>query len=253
MEGEKEVAEYPRHFVETMLFDSDLDCFDRVSAAKICDILQCGATAHASLLGVGMRDLMKDGHSWMISGMSICFLRPAKAREAVTLETWPSGVRRRVVCTRDYIIRNAEGKVLVKATSDWIYVDVVNRKICMLTPTLATLAPAWAPRVDIEPAGRAPEKEGEPFKTKVLIRRADTDINRHVNNVHYVEWLFEALPDEIYSRDLKRLDITYRQEAVRGEVLESTAWLCQEGSKTVHSLNRESDGVALATAVCTWG
>lgn len=246
------MQDYPKYLFTTQIIDSDLDCTGRVSVAKVCDLLQRGATAHATKLGVGMADLLKDGHSWMISSISVNFLRRPRPEEAITLETWPSGTRRRIICTRDYRITGDNGETVAEATSDWIYVDVVNRKICMLAPQLETLAPEGVPRVAVEPLPKRQEKEGEPARAEFAVRRADTDVNRHVNNVHYIEWLFEPLPEDIYRRDISRLDITYRQEGLFGDTIESVAWVCDGGAKTVHSLERKGDGAVLATAVCLW-
>ena len=85
--------DYPRHTEQVTFFDSDKDFLGRVSAARIFDVLQRGATAHAALLGVGMTDLMKDGHSWMISAMSVELLKQPEAMKPLTLTTWPSGVK----------------------------------------------------------------------------------------------------------------------------------------------------------------
>lgn len=244
--------DYPRHTETVTFFDSDKDCLGRVSAARICDVLQRGATAHAALLGVGMLDLMKDGHSWMLSAMSVRIIRTPESNEPLTLTTWPSGVRKRVVCTRDYVIADAAGAPLVQAVSDWIYVDVVNRRICPLTPRLASLAPEGVPRADVEPAPKSCDRDGERFAAQIGVRRSDTDINRHVNNVHYINWLFEPLPDAAYARTLTRLDIAYRQEALRGDALESAVWIGGDGQTTSHALTRPSDSATLATARCIW-
>ena len=246
------MSDYPKYVFSTAIVDSDLDCTGRVSAARVCDLLQRGATAHATILGVGMADLLKDGFSWMLSSMSVVFRRAPRPAETLTVETWPSGTRRRIICTRDYIVRGEGGETVAEATSDWIYVDVVHRKINVLTPRLATLAPEGVPRVAVEPAAKNLPKEGEPARAAISVRRADTDVNRHVNNVHYVEWLFEALPDDIYGRELKRHDITYRQEALRGDDLESLVWTSGDGGRTVHSLERKADGAVLAAAACQW-
>ncbi|MBR3085797.1 MAG: hypothetical protein IKH04_05270 [Kiritimatiellae bacterium] len=246
------MEDYPKYTYSERIIDSDLDCTGRVSVAKVCDLLQRGATAHATILGVGMADLIKDGFSWMLSSMSVRFSRLPRPEEALSVETWPSGTRRRIICTRDYVIRGEDGGVIVEATSDWIYVDVVHRKINMLTPRLATLAPEGVPRANVEPAPKQLPREGEPARASIAVRRADTDVNRHVNNVHYVEWLFEALPDETYGRDLAALDITYRQEALRGDTLESLVWTGDEGRRTIHSLQRAGDGAVMAAAVCQW-
>ena len=243
--------DYP-HLTETFEFsDSDKDCLGRVSAARICDALQRVATSHAALLGVGMADLMKDGHSWMLSALSVEILRQPESMRPLTLTTWPSGVKKRIVCTRDYVMADESGAPVVKAVSDWIYVDVRSRKISMLTPRLATLAPEGVPRVDVEPGPKSIEREGDHFEAPIGVRRSDTDINRHVNNVHYIDWLFESMPDAAYARTLRQLDITFRQEALRGDQVVSEVWL-SDGRPSMHALTRPSDGATLATARCAW-
>ena len=246
------MPDYPHYTVTRTVYDSDLDASGRMSPARICDILQCGATASAAELGVGMTDLMKEGHSWMISSMSVCFDGWPRPMDAVTLTTWPSGVRGKLICHRDYVIDAADGTRLVRATSDWIYVDVASRKICRLTPRMMELAPEGVPRADVPPAEKPPEGEGETFSAEIVVRRADCDVNRHVNNIHYIEWLLEPLSEELAARRLVRLDITYPAEARRGDVVESEARQACGGAATVHARRRAADGTALVTAVCHW-
>lgn len=244
--------DYPHYILETELFDSDLDFMDRPSAAKLCDILQRGATASAAELGVGKADLIATGHSWMLNSLSVVFDRMPRPAEKIRLTTWPSGVKGKLVCYRDYKIEGEGGDSILRGTSEWIYVDIVERRICRLLPRMMTLAPEGVPRVDIPPRGPKPQPEGEPFSSKIPVRRADVDFNHHVNNIHYVEWLFEALPLEAVKRRLARLDITYRAEALYGDTIVSKAWLVEGGAKTLHSLVREADGQLLTSAVCAW-
>ena len=46
-------------------------------------------------------------------------------------------------------------------------------------------------------------------------RRGDIDLNGHVNNVHYVEWLLESRPDE--AGPCRELDIVFKSETLAGE------------------------------------
>jgi len=46
-------------------------------------------------------------------------------------------------------------------------------------------------------------------------RRGDIDLNGHVNNVHYVEWLMEGRPDAAGS--CRELDIVFKSETLAGE------------------------------------
>ena len=46
-------------------------------------------------------------------------------------------------------------------------------------------------------------------------RRGDIDLNGHVNNVHYVEWLMEGRPDA--AGPCRELDIVFKSETLAGE------------------------------------
>ena len=248
------MAEFKKYNLKCTFADSDLDVTGRVSVAKLCDILQRGATSAAIELGVGMAELLKEGHSWMLSSMSVCFDNWPTSTDGVELTTWASGVKGRLVCTRDYLLKGLDGTSFIRATSDWIYVDVVNRKISRLTPKLMTLAPEGVDRVDVAPLPKElPVADGSaPLTSSILVRRADCGVNRHVNNVHYIEWLFEPLSEELFSRRLLRLDISYRSEAKMGEEVESFIEQAECGKTTLHSLKRKADGAVLVTAVCHW-
>lgn len=246
------MADYPqlRHKIE--FSESNLDSFGKVSIAAICDQIQIAATDHANILGVGMVDLQKKGGvTWMLAKMTLCFDRWPETHTVTDLLTWPSATRGRLVCVRDYDVRDSEGRQLIRGTSDWVVVDVVQRKIVRLSPELLTLAPEGAPRAEIAPAEKKPKApEGEKFECEIRVRRSDIDINCHVNNVHYIEWLFEPLPCEVLTRRLLRFDIEFHDEALHGETVISEAVLMADG-KTVHTLHKE-DGTLLTTAVCTW-
>lgn len=245
------MTDYPKLQHRIEFSDSNLDSFGKVSIAAVCDQIQIAATDHSKLLGVGMLDLQKGGITWMLTKMTICFDEWPKSHEKTVLTTWPSGVRGGLICHRDYDFVDSDGKQIVRGTSDWVLVDLVQRKITHLTPELLTLAPEGTPRADIPPREKRPRNpEGEKFSCELRVRHSDIDINRHVNNVHYIEWLFEPLPDSVLVKRLARFDIEFHAEALRGETVISEAVQCDDG-KTVHHL-RKADGTLLTTAMCFW-
>lgn len=243
--------EFPHLEITRTFYDSDCDSTGRVSVARIIDLLQGSATAHADILGVGMSELMKDGYTWMLSSMSVSFDKWPQIMEPIKLTTWPAGSKKNLICHRDYIIED-KNEPLIRSTSDWIYVDINNRKIARLPTRLATLAPEGVPRVDIEKGERSSSNGDFTKSIEITIRRADIDINRHVNNVHYIEWLFEPLSDEEFSHSLKRLDIIYKAEARLGDKIESCLKI-DNTSKTIHHLlRRVSDRLPLVAATSVW-
>lgn len=245
---------YPQYSYNIPLVDFNLDCNRKVKTASLCDFLQVAATVHAERLGVGMLDLQAHGLTWMIAKMDIVFENWAKPKDTLSLTTWPSGTRGHVVCYRDFHMVDSSAQTILKATSEWVVVNLENRKIARLTPELLTLAPPEAPRTEMPPKTEAAkELFADAGECRIPVRRSDLDLNRHVNNVHYIEWLFEPLSDGAYQRDLKRLSINYHAEARAGDVVTSKvseALLPTGEVVTSHTLLRGD--TLLTKATCVW-
>lgn len=123
-------------------------------------------------------------------------------------------------------------------------------------------------------AGVAPALPEEalvpPPQTAHAAKRADMDMNGHVNNVAYLGWLLENVPEAVFKgARLARLEIDYRAEATAGQVVRGSASVCEcpegafedarrEGGAVIsyaHRLERtREDGkvVELARARTTW-
>ena len=246
--------DYPHLDTEMQLGDFHLDCDGRVKVATLCDFLQAAATSHAERLGVGMLELQAEGVTWMLAKMDISFGDWPRRHEKLSLRTWPSGVRGRLICCRDYDMRDSAGRTVLKATSEWVCVNFETRKLARLSPKLMTLAPPDAPKVEL-PAMPDYDKDAlsPAGECQIPVRRADLDVNRHVNNVHYIEWLFEPLSDEACQRSLRRLVISYHAEALKGDVINcavSEAKLPDGGFVTSHTLSRGE--TLLTRATCLW-
>jgi medium-chain acyl-[acyl-carrier-protein] hydrolase len=77
------------------------------------------------------------------------------------------------------------------------------------------------------------------------------DVARHANNTRYVEWALETVPDAIAEAASPRLlDIEFRREAVRGDVvIARTGAHSSDPDLLLHAVVRAADGAELARAV----
>ena len=236
------------------LVDFHLDCNKRVKAAALCDFLQTAATVHADSLGVGMLNLQKRGVTWMLAKMDIQFIAEPVPRDVLTLETWPAGTRAGIVCVRNYRIRSPRGEVLLEATSDWVCVDMETRKLARLSPEILAITDDEPEQFSFPPLPKMAKDAFAPAgECDIPVRRADMDLNRHVNNVHYIEWLFEPMSDEAYGRHLRRLSISYHAEAVSGDVVHSEVGAAEAADGAIltsHTLHRGE--TLLTKAQCQW-
>ena len=223
----------------------------RVGPAMLCDFLQETAGNHARHLGFDIAALQREGRTWMLSRMRLKLVRQPEWHEALSVETWPAGLRGRLIAMRAYRMHDAQGALLLEGLSDWLYVDVATRRICRVPERLTQFVPEDRP-VPQPDERRVPELEAPAWSVELPVRHSDLDINQHVNNVRYVEWLFEPLPPEFPAgRHVIELDILYRQAAEHGDVAVSQA--APEGEDALlHRIVRRRDGAVLALARTRW-
>jgi acyl-CoA thioester hydrolase len=80
------------------------------------------AVEHYSSLG-GVTAQGPDS-TWVVREHKIEYLLPAFAKEEIEIKTWVENVRR-VRSLRKYeFVRKADGKVLVRGETDWVFVDL---------------------------------------------------------------------------------------------------------------------------------
>ena len=224
---------------------------NHVTLPTLCNYMQEAAGISAANLGWGIRALQDEGLTWMLSRLRVSVARYVPWGETVTVRTWPSGMKGRLIAKRCFLGLDKTGAELFRASSEWLYVDMAAQKIAKLPETFAEIVPPGTPDVELPDIGgkfaHLPSVEGG---VDILTRHSDLDFNDHVNNVHYVEWMLEcggrgvaALPGE--------MDIVFRQAAKAGEALASE--FCTAGDKTLHAIRRSSDGATLATAAVANG
>ena len=87
-------------------------------------------------------------------------------------------------------------------------------------PAEVQALPPPRPRVLADELIRFPAMPVPELEVEFPVRLSDLDINRHVNNVHYVEWIVESVPPTVWNEQTAtELDITFRAPAVHGDVV----------------------------------
>ena len=229
---------------------------NHVTLPTLCNYMQEAAGISAARLGWGIQTLQSEGLTWMLSRLRVSVQRYVPWGETITVRTWPSGVKGRLIAKRCFLGLDEKGAELFRASSEWLYVDMAAQKIAKLPETFADLVPAGTPDFELPDIGgkfaHLPSVEGS---ADILTRHSDFDFNDHVNNVHYVEWMLESEKCKVESVKCggrgatalpREMDIVFRQAAKAGESL--TSEFCVAEDKTLHAIRRQSDGAVLATA-----
>ena len=187
----------------------------QISLMSLLRYFQEAAHEHANNLGVGYHKLREQNIFWVLSAMYIEINNLPGFDEKITINTWPRGVNK-FYYLRDFSVIHNNQTVAI-ATSLWLTVDVNSKRI--IRPDRITEG------VDFNSDIRVFEEDFvqiEPINEKKLleerfVRYSDLDINRHVNNVRYVEWLLDAVYNMVDEKGIKRLKIQYLSELVENE------------------------------------
>jgi acyl-ACP thioesterase len=79
------------------------------------------------------------------------------------------------------------------------------------------------------------------------------DTNKHVNNVRYLQWLLETIPDEIIDNFyMHSIDGRYVREAHYGHTIESLAEHENDAHQFIHTIKDLDTNQVCSTARTVW-
>ena len=220
---------------------------DTASPLAIVDYFQEAAGEHAEALGVETFDLGGSVGAWVMTRMAVEFERLPRWRDAVTVETWPSG-RDGLRATRDLLLLDRDGNRLARARTVWLVVDLTRRRPVRLPPAVLAIDPPDREASVVLGAPPAAPEQVESART-VTVRRSDLDRNDHANNARFVEWALDAADRD--PAGLRALDVSFIGEARLGDTLRSVA-AAESEDTLAHAILRDGAGRPLATLRTRW-
>ena len=103
--------------------ESAIDENGHVNNVAYVQWMQDIAVEHYESIG-GTNPMQLAGATWVVREHKVEYLLLAFAGEEIEIKTWVENIRR-VSSLRKYeFIRRADGKVLVRGETDWVFVDV---------------------------------------------------------------------------------------------------------------------------------
>ncbi|HAC15878.1 MAG TPA: hypothetical protein DCE78_08040 [Bacteroidetes bacterium] len=226
-------------------FEIDTDGYALLSV--IADNMQEAAGSHAESLGWSMQSLLDQNMGWILNRFTLDIHRYPKAGEVIRIETWPSGADR-LFAYRDFELFDDRGGLILSARTAWLILDIKRRRPIATPEDVKEIGARSIRNARIEIESKIPAPEGDVVKSiRFPIRRSDLDINQHVNNVRYMEWVLETLY-EVQNIRPRFLDIQFKSEGKYGEVAISERYDAGSGDH-IHRIVRESDGKELCVAI----
>ena len=201
---------------------SETDANQFIHIPAVGNYLQEAAWSHAIDLGVSVyelidKGLIDKGLTWVMFRLYLELYESVKHRDEVIIKTWPSGVNQKYVF-RDFQILNSENKIIGKAKSSWVVFDFHKRTVCPV-PDFIRKIPIVDDEHNVEyPNNKIASLSEYESSKSIVVGWHDIDINRHVNNVSYIKWLIESIPNLFLQKHKpESLDIVFRSECSLGD------------------------------------
>ena len=198
-------------------------------------------------LGVSDKAILEDYNLvWIITDYDIEVVRLPRFAEEITIETEALSYNR-LFCYRRFTIYDEAGKELIRMMATFVLMDRDSRKVHAVEPEIVAPYQSEFDKKLI----RGPKYESleEPISKDYHVRFYDLDMNGHVNNSKYLDWIFEVMGADFLTQYIpKKINLKYVKEVRPGGVITSSYAL--NGLESNHQVT--SDGDINAQAKIAW-
>ena len=234
--------------VETRILQAyQCDKFGYIRPLILMNELQSIADRHAEILGCGRTYCMENNIGWVVMYYLVDIIELPVEGEELTFITWPS-CQDALRATRDFEIRGSDNRLMVRATSQWILIDMAHRRPLPLanhlSPDVVTPIRAYSCAFEKFP-------DFETNKTHIMkCRFDDIDVNQHINNAVYAVWATESV-GYVYrtQHKLKQINIQFKKE-VNPDTPEIQIDVMIDGLTSKHKI--KSGDIENAVVICQW-
>lgn len=224
--------------------------FGEASVTSLFHMMLEAAWAHAQIMDWGYDDLKNNNLFWVLSRFYMHLEKYPKWQDTITLNTWSAGTDG-VYAYREFILEDAAGEILLRASSAWLILELDSHKIFRLSEFRETF-----PKMTDTKACRNPKRIKPDVHTDNLtyfpVLFSDLDVNQHFNSVKYVERTLDDYGIDFMVRyEPSELEVNYLKEGQAGDRVAVTRTQLTE-KEYLNCLVRESDGADLCAMKIAW-
>ena len=198
-------------------------------------------------LGVSDKTILEDYNLvWIITDYDIEVVRLPRFAEEITIETEALSYNR-LFCYRRFTIYDESGQELIHMMATFVLMDRDSRKVhAVEAEIVAPYQSDFDKKLIRGPKYANLEK---PVSKEYHVRFYDLDMNGHVNNSKYLDWIFEVMGADFLTHYIpKKINLKYVKEVRPGGVI--TSAVERTGLESKHEIT--SDGATNAQAIITW-
>lgn len=189
---------------------------NKLTNKGILRMLQEIACIHSNLCGIGVNNAQETGVAWVILNWKLqVFSRPIWNTK-LTINTW-SSTQNAISSYRDFEVLDENNNLVAIASSKWVLFDINSCSIVKIDEDISSKYQNVDKHVfNTTILGKIKEPAGSKLILEYTVQKRDIDTNHHVNNLNYLDFAYEVLPENY---DFNNVEIMYKLEAKLGDTL----------------------------------
>ncbi len=234
----------------------EMNEFGVASPTTILTLLEETAADHCYSINHSLYQLAEQNIGWVLISGIMQMERYPSYKEKITIRTWLSKYTT-VKGFRENIIYDKQNNIIGRAKGLWIFFDINRRRPVQIFDDITEKGSCWNEEsIDHNISKKIRPVEDSDYELKFKINRYDTDMIKHVNNIRYLQWVVESIPDEIIDKYyMYSIDGRFIAEAHYGQTIVSLTKNDTNDTKDksfIHTIKIERTDKVCATAKTIW-
>ena len=231
----------------------DIDKRRYMTVAALVKQMQEAAMQNVMEMKVSVWDMEEQHLSWVLLKKMLRINRLPMIGERLNFYTCPTGFQK-VFTYRDYKVFDEKNELIASSSSSWLLLNTQTRRMSRIPPHILEFEKQMPPLVEClpRPDFKIPAIGQADLSSDYRVYWHDLDFNGHLNNVHYLQWMIETVPDSFLENGtLKAIDIQYKVESNwKDQTVCETQQL--DDLRFIHCLKHRGTGKELAVGRSEW-
>jgi len=231
------------HIEDYTIRSYETDMFGAASMQTICNYFQNLGYNHA--LRIRDREQIQDDGrtAFVLTRLHVKMERMPLWRETVRIRSWLSPFVSQYAI-RDFQVYGADGALIGTGTNSAVFFDLARRKVTEAPDAFKKLHLPDRPRALDDPFERMARPSSVTYERTFTADMSDIDFYHHVNNVVYITWALDTVPEAIWrTHSCLEMEVNFRSEVGLGGTMISQAEEIadRDGITCIHRLFRPGD------------
>jgi len=223
------------------------------SPTAILMLLEETSADHCYAINASLYDLEKMDIGWVLLAGVMQMERYPAYKEKITIRTWLSDYST-VKGLRENIIYDEQHNIIGGAKSKWVFFDIKRRRPVQIFDHIKEKWPVYKEAYINQDLNKKIAAIDTANHTQEFnINLFDTDMNKHVNNIRYLQWVYESIPKEVVDNYyLHSIDGRFIAEAQYGDTIVSLTNEGAEANTFDHTIKVQGSNKVCAVAKTIW-